>query len=213
MVAGGDGTARPLAGPHRPILVEGRGALDAGLVDTLGAVDVVGAAITADRAEQRGSRRGVVRAIPPHTLGPETQMGQGTQASEDLPVVLNDVVLDQRVGGPSVHTQVSVSGRVERARVVDGSGTTGVPALAGNKVATVGPLHRVGAAVAVLVVDGAAVVRPEGIVVAAVGAGRRRSAGAGHKVGYLGVVERDRHGAGGRREGGDQGGEGDHDED
>lgn len=85
-----DGAAGALGLPHAPVLVEGRRARDAGLVDALRAVDVVRAAVGHDGAERGGARAGVV--------GPE---------------VLDDVVLDQRAGRPAVDGEVRVAvGRV-----------------------------------------------------------------------------------------------------
>ncbi len=82
----------------RPVLVEGRGALDRRLVDTLGTVDIVGRAVGGDAAELGGARRGVVRAE-----------------------VLNDVVLDQGVLGPAVDGKVRVAVRAVGTAVGDGA--------------------------------------------------------------------------------------------
>ena len=62
-----------------PVLIEGLGAIDGGLVDTLGPIEVVGSSIGSCGAEQRRSCTGIVRA-------------KG----------LDDIVLDERAPGPSV---------------------------------------------------------------------------------------------------------------
>ena len=69
-----------------PVLVEGSSALDRGLVDTLGPVEVVGGAIGGDGAEEGGARAGII----------------GTEG-------LDDVVLDEGAGGPTVDGQVAVA--------------------------------------------------------------------------------------------------------
>ena len=83
MLARVDGAADTLDPADRPVLVKGRSALDGRLVDALGLVDVIGAAIVLDGAELLRSRRGIVRAVR-----------------------LDDVVLDQRVLGPAVQGEV-----------------------------------------------------------------------------------------------------------
>ena len=55
VVGDGDRAAGALALPDAPVLVERRGADDGGLVDPLGAVDVVGAAVGGHRAEPGGA--------------------------------------------------------------------------------------------------------------------------------------------------------------
>jgi hypothetical protein len=101
-----------------PELVEGGGTLDRGLVDTLGAVDIVGAAVTADGAEPLGAGGGVVGA-------------EG----------LDDVVLDQRALGPAVHGQVAVDvSAVPGAVVADDTGRARLPTLAGDEVVDIVPL-------------------------------------------------------------------------
>jgi hypothetical protein len=51
MLARVDGAADALDPADRPVLVKGRSALDGRLVDALGLVDVIGAAIVLDGAE------------------------------------------------------------------------------------------------------------------------------------------------------------------
>ena len=83
MLAGVDGTADTLLAADGPVLVKGRRALDGRLVDAAGLVDVVGTAVVVDCAEPGGAGRGVVGAVR-----------------------LDDVVLDEGVGGPAVERQV-----------------------------------------------------------------------------------------------------------
>jgi hypothetical protein len=78
-----DDAAGALLAADRPVLVKGGGALDGRLVDAARLVDVVGAAVVFDGAEPAGARRRVVRAVR-----------------------LDDVVLDERVGGPAVQGEV-----------------------------------------------------------------------------------------------------------
>lgn len=86
-------------------------------------------------------------------------------------VVLENVVLDQRAGGPAVDGQVGVAVRVEVGIKGDGPVGTGAPALAGDKVLRArGPGHRVLATVAIGVGHVAAA-DPEGVVIVAAGAG------------------------------------------
>lgn len=98
VVGGGDGAAGALGLADRPVLVEGARALDGGLVDPLGAVDVVGGAVRDHGAEAGGAGGRVVGAE-----------------------VLDDVVLDQGVGGPAVDREVAVAVGVVGARVRDRS--------------------------------------------------------------------------------------------
>lgn len=78
-----DRAADALLATDGPVLVEGSGADDGRLVDTPGAVDVVHAAIVLDGAEARRAGRRVVRAVG-----------------------LDNVVLDERVGGPAVEREI-----------------------------------------------------------------------------------------------------------
>src|SRR5262249_42728053 len=112
-----DGPAAPRRGPYRQVLVEGRGALDGGLVDLLVLGDVVRAAVAGDLAHEGTGPVG--RAHP----------------------VLDDVVLDQRVGRPAVERhQAGPAGRVEAAGVADrAAGTARVPADAADPVADAAP--------------------------------------------------------------------------
>lgn len=81
-----DTAARALLLADGPVLVKSGGAVDGGLVDALGAVDVVDAAVRGDGPETGGARAGVVSAK-----------------------VLDDVVLDERVARPAVDGEVRVS--------------------------------------------------------------------------------------------------------
>ena len=78
-----DGATDALGAADGPVLIEGRGAENRGLVDAAGLVDVVGAAVVVDGAEALRARRGVEGAVG-----------------------LDDVVLDERVGGPAVEGEV-----------------------------------------------------------------------------------------------------------
>ncbi len=91
-----------------PELVKGAGALDGRLVDAAGLSYGIGAAVLCDGAELGGLRRGVVVAER-----------------------LDDVVLDQRVLGPTVDGQIAVALRAEGAREVDGAGRTRLPVQGG----------------------------------------------------------------------------------
>jgi hypothetical protein len=104
-----DGTAGALVDADRPVLVKGSGALDRGLVDALGLVDVVDRAVDGDAAETGGARRGVVGAE-----------------------VLDDVVLDEGVAGPTVDGKVRVAIGAVGTRVVDGPGSLLVKAPGGR---------------------------------------------------------------------------------
>jgi len=154
-----DGAADTLGAPDRPILVEGRRADNRRLVDAPCAVDVVHAAIVLDRAEAGGTCRRVVCAVG-----------------------FDDVVLDQRVGGPSVERKVcfvSLSSSRPRYRKViltavdivvvpstvirNLTRRAGVPSLAANPIVHVVPAYAIRAARAWVEVDCARVVLPEGI--------------------------------------------------
>jgi hypothetical protein len=114
-----DSSAHTLLLPNGPELLEGRRAVDAGLVGTGRLQDVVCAAVGGDGALFLRSRARVVRAIG-----------------------FDDVVLNQRVACPAVERDIAVDvGGVPGARVGDIADTAGVPALAGDEVANVGPLY------------------------------------------------------------------------
>ena len=87
-----------LVGTHRPVLLEGLGAVDGGLVGALGLSDLVGGAVSGDGALDGSLRGGVVGAK-----------------------VLDDVVFDQRVAGPAVDGEVGVAGWVVGSGVGDGA--------------------------------------------------------------------------------------------
>lgn len=100
-----DRPAGPLGLPNRPVLVEGRRAVDAWLVDPLRPVDVVSTAVRRHGTEAGSPSAGVV-------------------GSE----VLDDIVLDQRVPCPAIDGEVRVAiGRV-RSRVADLARAARVPA-------------------------------------------------------------------------------------
>ena len=179
-----DGAAGALLLADGPVLVEGGGAIDGGLVDALGAVDVVDTAVRGDGPETGGARARVVGAE-----------------------VLDDVVLYERVASPAVDGEVRVAVGGVGAGVVDGaivnklvhgsseartpprSGrrrqakkenipiSTGHPTLSTDPVTVAGPLGAVLATSLVGVLNAALVVSPEGEVVAVVGASGRRGVG------------------------------------
>jgi hypothetical protein len=91
-----DATTDTLLGADRPVLVEGPGTVNGGLVVTGGLVEVVSATVGVDSALVGGSAAGVVGA-------------EG----------LDNVVLDERVAGPAVDGEVTVTLEVDVATVVD----------------------------------------------------------------------------------------------
>lgn len=151
--------SNPLGVPHAPVLIECRGTHDTRLVIPCRLSNGISTAVGLESSQVLRPRAGVVGAVR-----------------------LDDVVLNQRVGRPAIDSQVSVALGVERAAVVDGAGRAGLPALAADEVVAVLPVDRVGAAGAVLVVDVATVVGPEGVVEAVVVAGGGRSSGAGAQL-------------------------------
>ena len=93
-----DGAADPMVLTNGPELIKGRVANDRRLVDARGLVDVVHAPVGLDSAQQLCAGRGVV----------------GAEA-------LDDVVLDQRIGGPAVDREIAVAAGFPCAAVGDGS--------------------------------------------------------------------------------------------
>lgn len=93
-----DRSAGSLLLANGPELLEGLSTVDGRLVDTGALEDVVVAAVDVDGALAGGAGRGVV----------------GTE-------VLDDVVFDERVAGPSVDREVRVAVEVVLAGVVDGA--------------------------------------------------------------------------------------------
>src|SRR5688572_26845062 len=92
------------------VLPESLGALDGGLVDLLVLVDVVRAAVAADRAHVRSGRPVGAPAI-------------------------DDVVLDEWVPRPTIEGQIGIAVRRKHAGVVaDRSDLSGAPAFAGHEV-------------------------------------------------------------------------------
>ena len=96
VVGSGHSAAGTLALADGPVLVEGRSALNGGLVDLLVLVDVVGSAIAIDGTLVGHARARVV----------------GT-------VVLEDVVLDEGASSPAINSKIGVTRRVEGTREVD----------------------------------------------------------------------------------------------
>lgn len=112
-----DSAADPLLLPDTPELGECAGTLDRRLVDTSRLQDVVGAAVNGNSSLLACCRSRVV----------------GT-------VRLDDVVLDERVLGPAVKGDVRVDRpSVPGTAVGNGAACSGLPSLAGDEVADVGP--------------------------------------------------------------------------
>lgn len=201
------GTRAALVGADRPVLLEGLGAVDGGLVGALGLRDLVRGAVSGQGALYGRLGRGVVGAE-----------------------VLDDVVLDQRVAGPAVDGEVGVAiGLVgtgvgdsafkmsvcmleHRGRMNVPCGTR-VPALSSNEVTAGLPAYAVAAASAVGVGSLGTTVGPPAVKAAVVGTLGRGSAStcskssqrAGSKVGDWGSES-----AGSRNGGSEDGCEGNH---
>ena len=94
-----DGAAGAVVGADRPVLLEGRGALDRGLVLAGGLEERVGGAVDVGGADGAGGRRRVVAA-------------EG----------LDDVELDERRLGPAVEGEVPVAAGLDVGGVGDGPG-------------------------------------------------------------------------------------------
>lgn len=95
---GVDGSAGTLVASNRPVLLKGLVTLNRGGVDTGADVDVIDRSVNGDLTLLLAAGRGVVGAE-----------------------VLNDVVLDERVLGPSVNSEVAVAVDVVSTRVLDGA--------------------------------------------------------------------------------------------
>lgn len=96
VVGSGHGTTGALAAADGPVLVEGRSALDGGLVDLLVLIDIVGGTVT----------------------GNSTLVGHAGARIVGT-VVLQDVVLDERASSPAVNGEVSITRRIEGSGEVD----------------------------------------------------------------------------------------------
>lgn len=96
---GVDGSAGTLVASDRPVLLKGLVAFNRGSVDTGTDVDVIDRSVNGHLTLLLAAGRGVVGAE-----------------------VLNDVVLDERVLGPSVNSEVAVAVDVVSTRVLDGAG-------------------------------------------------------------------------------------------
>jgi len=94
-----DGAAGAVVGADRPVLLEGRGALDRGLVGAGGLQEGVGGAVDVGGADGAGGRRRVVAA-------------EG----------LDDVELDEGRLGPAVEGEVPVAAGLDVGVVGDGPG-------------------------------------------------------------------------------------------
>ena len=98
MVRGCDCTTRTVGLTYRPVLLEGRCALDRGRIRTRCFVDVVDTSVGRHCALERKTRRGVVRAE-----------------------IFGDIVLDEWVRGPSVDGEVAVAVGLVVGIELDGS--------------------------------------------------------------------------------------------
>lgn len=116
VVGGSDSSRGALVLADRPVLVEGGGTLDGRLLSADTLVDIVDGAVSGDGTHVGETAAGVVGAVG-----------------------LEDVVLNQGVGAPSVDGEVRVAlGRVATLEV-DVAGRAGGPSLAGNEVVAVLP--------------------------------------------------------------------------
>lgn len=98
MSTGIDGSAGTLVASDRPVLLKGLVTVNGGGVDTGADVDIVDRSVNIDLTLLLATGRGVVSAE-----------------------VLNDVVLNERVAGPTVNGEVAVAVGVVRTRVLDGA--------------------------------------------------------------------------------------------
>jgi hypothetical protein len=147
-----DGSAGSLVAADRPVLLEGLAVtLDGRSTVASADSNVIDGSIDVDLTLLLSTGRGVVGAE-----------------------VLDDVVLNERVAGPAVNSEVAVTVGVVVTGVLDGASSTRVPSLATDVVTTVAvPVHGELAAVAVGVGDGAGSVGPEGEVETIVDTGCR----------------------------------------
>lgn len=150
--AGVDGSAGSLVAADGPVLLEGLAVtLDGRSTVASADSNVVDGSIDIDLTLLLSTGRGVVGAE-----------------------VLDDVVLNERVAGPAVNSEVAVTVGVVATRVLDGASSTRVPSLATNVVTTVAvPVHAELAAVTVSVGNGVRGVGPEREVEAIVDTGGR----------------------------------------
>lgn len=109
-----DSAAAALVATDSPVLVEGLGAVDGGLVVARGLVEIVGVAVVVDGAFVLASRAGVVSAVVLDDLDIVSEkcgIGEGCAY----------VVLNERAASPAVDAEVAVTLRAERTTIVDGS--------------------------------------------------------------------------------------------
>ena len=111
VVGSGDGTRRTLVLADAPVLVEGSGTRNGGLVGANTLVDIVRGTVGGDGAHVLETAAGVVGAVG-----------------------LEDVVLDEGVLAPAVDGEVRVTLRRVGTLEVDLAGGTLGPALAGHEV-------------------------------------------------------------------------------
>lgn len=116
VVGSGDGTGRALVLADAPVLVEGSGTRDGGLVGADTLVDIVDRAVGGDGTHVLETAAGVVGAVG-----------------------LEDVVLDEGVLAPAVDGEVRVTLRRVGTLEVDVAGGTLGPTLTGNEVVALLP--------------------------------------------------------------------------
>lgn len=133
-----DGSARTLVLAHGPELLEGLSTVNGWLLNPSALSDVVDGSIQCDLAFSPGVTRGVIRAK-----------------------VFNNVVLNQRISGPTVNSKIRISiVLIASAIGHDSVSSSWVPSLATDQIATGSPLDLVVAASAVGVRRLRAVVGP-----------------------------------------------------
>jgi hypothetical protein len=136
-----DATSGSVVLANGPVLLKGLSTINGGSVGTGLGEDVVGAAIDLDSSLLLSSGGGII-----------------------ITELLNDVVLDQRVSGPSVDGEVAVAVGLVLSLVRDGSSLSRAPTLSTDDVATSLPRHGVRAARAVLVGSLSTTIRPPRVV-------------------------------------------------
>lgn len=174
VVLDGDGAADAVVAADGPVLVEGGGALDAGLVDALGLVDVVCVAVGGDRGDLGGYFSCLSVPFAWFIVG-TCLLKLTSRAGVVVAEALDNVVLDQGAGRPAVDGDVAVDvGGGPCAAVLDGAVAASLPALASDKVVAVCPVDAELARSLVVVCHGAVAAGVvEGVEEAVVGAGAR----------------------------------------
>jgi len=160
VVCGSDCSARALRAADGPVLLEGRGTDDRGLVGACALVDIVGATIRGDGTLVCAAAGGVVRAER-----------------------FNDVVFDEGILAPAVDGEVAITVGLVVGVEINRPGRSRVPSFSSDKVPVAGPGHAVFTSSSVGVGDSSTPISPEGVVVAVVSTRRARSSTAGEQWG------------------------------